>query len=192
MTFRPHSNRPRNKTTTTTKATRTRTAPTRRQHDQSLPSRYHQRPSSDHSHMCTDDLFLLTAALTDQTNTNPHADTIIERIQKSSALHKIISTKAYIPFHDPKPSPPTTTTTQSAIHTITETLALANSIDKVIASVPYSIRTFYVKLLTAATYESLNLDIPYDCEYLRGKWQHHDQRTLTKHNSKHMDWTASL
>lgn len=38
--------------------------------------------------------------------------------------------------------------------------------DATIHSVPYSISSFYVKLLIAATYEQLNLDIPYEVQYV--------------------------
>ena len=91
------------------------------------------------------------------TEVDPFAalETILANLPTTSALHQILSTANYLPLQNPKQT-----------LNILETLALSNSIDTLTSSVPYSLRSFYVKLLTAATYEKYKLDIPYDCEYV--------------------------
>ena len=85
----------------------------------------------------TNNLSFLANAITDSTSqVSPSTETIITNLPRTSALHQILSSNTLIPL--PKP------TTNQPPHSITDALTLENSIDSVIASVAYSIRTLYV------------------------------------------------
>ena len=87
--------------------------------------------------------------------TNPHASQLVESLPPTSQLYEILTTNEYIPLLPP-----------NAKLTISDRVHLSTIADPLLHSVPHSITSFYIKLLIAACYEHLNLDIPYEVQYV--------------------------
>ena len=80
---------------------------------------------------------------------------LAQALPPNSPLARILLTWEHLLLYNPK---------KSRFSTL-EKLALAYNIDKTLHSVPHSIITYYKHLLTAATYERVNKDIPYEVQY---------------------------
>ena len=88
---------------------------------------------------------------------NQHASELIDNLPQTSPLYTILTTSNYIQLIPNK-----------STHklSISDQILLTTAMDATIHSVPYSISSFYIKLLIAAPYEQLNLDIPYEVQYV--------------------------